>query len=123
MNDNKKRNDKKNSDQIRMIIFVVVITLILTAFVNRCITRFNKGTETEISYDRFVTMLEDKEIKSVTIEDDRYVVVPKNQENPLVKTTYTVTKVTDWKIVDRLKDSGAAARATAGSARPTIWTD
>lgn len=121
MNDNKKRNDKKNSDQIRMIIFVVVITLILTAFVNRCITRFNKGTETEISYDRFVTMLEEKEIKSVTIEDDRYVVVPKNQENPLVKTTYTVIKVTDWKIVDRLKDSGAKfeAKATDGSAALT----
>ena len=121
MNDNKKRNDKKNSDQIRMIIFVVVITLILTAFVNRCITRFNKGTETEISYDRFVMMLEEKEIKSVTIEDDRYVVVPKNQENPLVKTTYTVIKVTDWKIVDRLKDSGAKfeAKATDGSAALT----
>lgn len=113
LNDNKKRNDKKNSPQIKMIIFVVVITLILTAFVNRCITRFNKGTETEISYDKFVTMLDKKEIKSVTIEDDKYVVVPKEQENPLVKTTYTVTKVTDWKIVDRLDESGAKFKAKA----------
>jgi cell division protease FtsH len=117
VDDKNKRNDKKNKAQIKMIIFVVILTLILTTFVNRCINRYNKGSETEISYDTFVQMLEDKTVKSVTLQDGKYTVVPKKQENPLSKTTYTVTPISDYKLVDRLTDSGAkySAKSSDGS--------
>jgi cell division protease FtsH len=117
VDDKNKRNDKKNKAQIKMIIFVVILTLILTTFVNRCINRYNKGSETEISYDTFVQMLEDKKVKSVTLQDGKYTVVPKKQENPLSKTTYTVTPISDYKLVDRLTDSGAkySAKSSDGS--------
>ena len=111
MDDKNKRNDKKNGDQIKKIIVVIIITLVLTTFINRVITRYNRGSETEISYDTFVQMLEDKEVESVTIQDGTYTVVPKEQANPLSKTTYTVTAITDYKIVDRLNESGAEFQA------------
>ena len=85
--------------------------MVLTTFINRVITRYNRGSETEISYDTFVQMLEDKEVESVTIQDGTYTVVPKEQANPLSKTTYTVTAITDYKIVDRLNESGAEFQA------------
>ena len=111
MDNKNKRDDKKKKEQFKRGLIVLTIALVLTAFVNQCISRFSKGTEKQISYDQFVTMLEEKEVKSVKIEDAQYIVVPKNQENPLVKTTYTVTKITDWQIVDRLKASGAKFEA------------
>ena len=111
LDDKNKRNDKKNGDQIKKIIVVIIITLVLTTFINRVITRYNRGSETEISYDTFVQMLEDKEVESVTIQDGTYTVVPKEQANPLSKTTYTVTAITDYKIVDRLNESGAEFQA------------
>ena len=48
MDDKNKRNDKKNGDQIKKIIVVIIITLVLTTFINRVITRYNRGSETEI---------------------------------------------------------------------------
>jgi cell division protease FtsH len=121
LDDKKKQNDKKNKEQLKTVIFVIIITLILTTFVNRCITRYNKGSETEISYDKFVQMLEDKSVKSVTIQDGKYVVVPKKQENPLSKTTYTVTPISDYQLVERLNNSGAKYSAKTSDGTDAIW--
>lgn len=107
MNDKKKPNDKKNNEHLKTVIIAVVITLILTTFVNRCITRYSQGSETELSYDKFVQMLEKKEVKTVKIQEGKYVVTPKEQKNPLSKTTYIVTPITDYQLVDRLRDSEA----------------
>ena len=109
--DNKNNKDKKDKfdfKKIKPILIVIVVALIVTAFVNACINRFSNGTETEISYDEFVKMLDDKEVESVTEKDSEYLVVPIDQDNPLSKTTYTVIPVSsDYEIAQRVIDSGA----------------
>jgi cell division protease FtsH len=66
-------------------------------------------------------MLEDKSVKSVTIQDGKYVVVPKKQENPLSKTTYTVTPISDYQLVERLNNSGAKYSAKTSDGTDAIW--
>ncbi len=120
MDDKNKQDDNKNKGQVKLVLIVVLIALVLTVFANRCIARYSKGSETELSYDRFIQMLEKKEVKSVVVEDGVYRVVPKKQENPLSKTTYKVTGISDYQIVDRLNQSGATFKANASKGTDMI---
>lgn len=120
MDNKKKQDDKRNKNQMRMILIIILITLVLTAFINRCITRYSAGTQKQITYDKFVEMLDNKEVKKVVIQDGKYTITPKNQENPLMKTTYTVTAISDYKLVDRLNSSGAKFEAKTSSGSDAV---
>ncbi len=106
--DNKDKKNKPDMKKIKPIVVVLIIALIFTAFVNMLMSRYSKGTQTEITYDKFVTMMENHEIESVVSENGRFIVTPKKQENPISKTTYRVIPfASDYNVVERLVKSGA----------------
>ena len=98
-----------------------MITSILVAVLfNFVVGKWKNGTETEISYGKFVKMIEKKEIKKVVFESDVITVIPKESENPLYKTTYKVVQlpVPDYQLVNRLEKAGIEnyqAKAKDGS--------
>ncbi len=116
--DNKDKKNKTDFNKLKPIIIVIVIALIFTAAVNLGLNRFSKGTQTEITYDQFLTMLEKKEIDEVVLENGRYyTITPKEQNNPLSKTTYRVVQVSgDYELVNRLHESETKFSAKTDSA-------
>ncbi|MDO4555309.1 MAG: ATP-dependent zinc metalloprotease FtsH [Lachnospiraceae bacterium] len=109
MNDKKPDNNKLNNGRIRMLLVLVVVSLLATVMFNGVLNQIQTGKEEKISYGEFLRMVEAGEVKSVEIDTDRVVLTPKEQENPVVKTTYYAIRISDMDLVNRLeeaKDSG-----------------
>lgn len=115
-----KKPDKNNKNSIQMIISILIISILVAVLFNFVVGKWKNGTETEISYGKFVKMIEKKEIKKVVFESDVIRVIPKESENPLYKTTYKVVQlpVPDYQLVNRLEKAGIEnyqAKAKDGS--------
>lgn len=115
-----KKPDKNNKNSIQMIISILITSILVTVLFNFVVGKWKNGTETEISYGKFVKMIEKKEIKKVVFESDVITVIPKESENPLYKTTYKVVQlpVPDYQLVNRLEKAGIEnyqAKAKDGS--------
>lgn len=103
LNENNKDNpNKKNNGTIQNVIILIVVTLIFTMLLNSAISHVKNGTKKEITYDKFLEMVEKDEIKSVQIKSDQIVINPKEEKNPLSKTTYYTARVPDYKLVETL---------------------
>ncbi len=103
-NDNKKPDPNRRKN-IRTALVMLVICLGITFLFTHLLNRFRNGDQQEISYSEFLTMLEKDEVKEVTLVDSRILIEPKKQENPVLKKTYYTVPITDYKLVDRLKDA------------------
>ena len=115
-----KKPDKNNKNSIQMIISILITSILVAVLFNFVVGKWKNGTETEISYGKFVKMIEKKEIKKVVFESDVITVIPKESENPLYKTTYKVVQlpVPDYQVVSRLEKAGIEnyqAKAKDGS--------
>lgn len=115
-----KKPDKNNKNSIQMIISILITSILVAILFNFVVGKWKNGTETEISYGKFVKMIEKKEIKKVVFESDVITVIPKESENPLYKTTYKVVQlpVPDYQLVNRLEKAGIEnyqAKAKDGS--------
>ena len=96
----------------RQNLFIVLIATLVTLV---CISYFMRGVSgsgtQEITYSEFIQMIEDHQVESVTIEDDRITITPtSSQENPLVRgsqiTYYTGKVEEDDTLTARLLDAG-----------------
>ena len=115
-----KKPDKNNKNSIQMIISILITSILVAVLFNFVVGKWKNGTETEISYGKFVKMIEKKEITKVVFESDVITVIPKESENPLYKTTYKVVQlpVPDYQLVNRLEKAGIEnyqAKAKDGS--------
>lgn len=115
-----KKPDKNNKNSIQMIISILITSILVAVLFNFVVGKWKNGTETEISYGKFVKMIEKKEIKKVVFESDVITVIPKESENPLYKTTYKVVQLPapDYQLVNRLEKAGIEnyqAKAKDGS--------
>ena len=112
MNENKDNKNKKNKPdpkKLRPLLILLVISLGMTLMLNGVMGKIQKGNQEKIGYGQFLEMLEAGEIKKVTVESDKVLLEPKNQENPVVKTTYYAVRISDLDLVNRLqtaKDAG-----------------
>nr|WP_288451686.1 ATP-dependent zinc metalloprotease FtsH [uncultured Anaerostipes sp.] len=89
-----------------MLGIFLVISILGTFFFNQVLSKWQNGTETTITYDKFIEMLDDNEVKSVEVTDNQLKVTPKNSENPIQKTTYIVERISgDYQLVERLSNS------------------
>ena len=102
-NQNKDPNRKK---RIQSAIIMVVICLGLTLLFSQVVNRYKNGEQKEIGYDEFLKMLDKKQVKEVTITDNKILIEPVEQTNPLMKTVYYTVLLSDYKLVDRLQESG-----------------
>ena len=109
-NNKNDKNDKDNKKKNAKILAIFLIVSILgTIFFNSILTKWRNGTEKTISYNKFVTMLDKDQVKSVKVTDSQLKVTPKNEGNPFYKTTYTVQRISgDYELVNRLIKSKIA---------------
>ena len=105
-NNKNKKDDENKKKTAKMFGIFLVISILGTFFFNQVLSKWQNGTETTITYDKFIEMLDDNEVKSVEVTDNQLKVTPKNSENPIQKTTYIVERISgDYQLVERLSNS------------------
>ena len=106
MNNNNNQNNNPNKKKnLRSWVVMLVICLGLTMLFTNVMNRYRDGQQEEISYSKFVQMLEQGKVEKVTLSEDRLLIEPKTQKNPLMKTVYYTTQMDDEQLVDRLLKS------------------
>ncbi len=119
------KNDNENKKKTaKMLVIFLIISILGTFFFNQILSKWKNGTETTISYDKFITMLDKNQVKSVVITDSQLKIVPKKTGNPFYKTTYKVERIDgDYQLVDRLaKSSGVKFEKEPQDPMETFWT-
>ena len=105
-NNKNKKDDENKKKTAKMLGIFLVISILGTFFFNQVLSKWQNGTETTITYDKFIEMLDDNEVTSVEVTDNQLKVTPKNSENPIQKTTYIVERISgDYQLVERLSNS------------------
>lgn len=102
------RGSRKNNSTFMIFLVVTLVTLLVMAFVNNV---FNSGSSVEITYDRFLEMLEKGEVESVVIYSDQLEI--KTTVNELAtfyfgkqEVTYYTGNPDDPNLVARLDQAG-----------------
>ncbi|MDY5846629.1 MAG: ATP-dependent zinc metalloprotease FtsH [Bariatricus sp.] len=75
-NRNGNRNNKNNRQGMNILFFVLLLVAVLVFSFSQM---RDEDSDREISYDRFLEMVEDGEVKKVVIESDRIVITPKSE--------------------------------------------
>ncbi len=108
-NNNQNRNGKDNGPRIAPMLVAVLVVLLIISYFTKALTN---ATTKEISYNEFISMLENGEVESVKLNSDKISVIPKTSEsdNPYtaqVKITYVTGYVeTNEQLANRLIDAG-----------------
>ena len=102
------RKGPKNGQTIIIFLIVTVITLIVMALFN---SMMNGTTNQEITYNKFMQMLDNDEVESVVIESNQYVITPKQQPYGFsslkgMKFTYYTGVVNDPNLSEKLLKAG-----------------
>lgn len=102
---NRNDDDKRRNQKIILIIVAALVTIMLvTSFTSL----MNNATSEEITYSKFLTMLDDGEVDSVEIDSDGTIIItPKNAKSTQYgtkKTYWTMILSTD-KLYDRLEEA------------------
>ncbi len=103
-NRNQDRNKKNNRTGIIICLVVALGTFLVFSFMN---SQVRNATNKEITYDQFLKMLEDGNVKSVTIKSNELHIEPMSQGNTLYEMTYYTGLITmDVQLVSRLEEAG-----------------
>ncbi|MBR0145951.1 MAG: ATP-dependent zinc metalloprotease FtsH [Eubacterium sp.] len=106
-NENNNNNGKgPKRPGVSATIVILIISVILTLIFWQQFNKFKSSGEQEVSYDKFVTMIKDKQVESVEIYSAKIYFKPKETSDGKKDVTYYVVRTDDLKLVDRLADSG-----------------
>ena len=93
------------------LLFYYVIALLVLMLLNALVFPALLANQvTEVSYDKFLTMIEQKQVKQVALETDT-ILFTTQEEGAQQPSYYKTGRVQDDDLVNRLKDSGAAFSA------------
>ena len=106
-NNNNNGGNNKGPDRPNIMVFVVVTAITLLA-ISYFLRVSNSETREEISYDEFVTMVEQGGVEEVTITSDRLLIEPKGSGNAYgpSKIYYTGIAENLTEVTGRLLDHG-----------------
>ncbi len=121
-NQNNQNNNKNQKNDKRGWIFVIAITLLVGFMMFSIFDYAGNATTKEITYDQFLTMLDEGKVEEVVIGSSQLTITPKselsdNEWSQLFqnfKITYYTAVVDDPQLVERLED----AKVTYGGEVP-----
>ena len=101
-NNQNRNNQDPNRNNRQGISFVVLVTLITTILVLALFQFQGTGTEEEITYDKFLQMVDDGKVAEVQIQNDRLLIKAKKEDGERVAKEYYTGVVQDDTLSDRL---------------------
>lgn len=86
--DNKKKQNNQGSNKNHQSILAFLICLLVTLVCLSLFTNMLKDNSSEITYDKFIDMVEKDQIKEVTLQSGTLTIVPKQQVSSFGEQTY-----------------------------------
>ncbi len=112
--DNNNKNNKNGMPNKIAIIIILVSSLVIWYMFSMVSASLTSGTKKEITYNKFLAMLEDKEVDSVLVKGSTIYITPTGQEEKTFnKTTYYTGYMYDQDLVNRLEASGVDYKLVA----------
>ena len=107
-NQNKNQQPQGDKNKKVQMIVILVIAAIITVFGATIMSSLmENATSKEISYDEFIRMVENGEVKSVEFDSKgKIIIVPKKSENDFIEITYWTTQLTDLRLIEKLEEAG-----------------
>ncbi|NLG04720.1 MAG: ATP-dependent zinc metalloprotease FtsH [Clostridia bacterium] len=102
-NQNGNPDQPKNKQTLMIFLIAALITIVFWVLIN---TMISGAQNQEISYDKFLQMVEAGEVKNVLIDSDRITIETKNQKNPMLPVTYYTGLVDDSSLSEKLMKAG-----------------
>ena len=102
---NPRKNPKKNpkkSPKKKIIYYYVIVTIILVVINTFVMPSIVKSKIKEIDYGKFISMVEEGEVKSVTIADREITIEPNKKDD---QNTYTTVRIQDPDLIKRLENA------------------
>ena len=101
--DPKNQGSNKNHQSILAFLICLLVTLVCFAL----FTNMLKDNSSEISYDKFIDMVDKDQVKEVTIQSNTLTIVPKKQNSKYEDMSYYTTKTEDsTALTKRLEGKG-----------------
>ena len=101
--DPKNQGSNKNHQSILAFLICLLVTLVCFAL----FTNMLKDNSSEISYDKFIDMVDKDQVKEVTIQSSTLTIVPKKQNSGYEDMSYYTTKTEDsTALTKRLEGKG-----------------
>ena len=128
-NNNKNPNNKDNNgNKKRQNIILIVIALIFTALaVSALSSLYTSATSEEITYDKFLDMIENEQVKSVVISTSGKITITPKENNSLstnsktgLKMTYYTSAISLDALYNTLEESGVEFKADSSDSGSTI---
>ena len=95
--------NKKNHQSILAFLICLLVTLVCFSL----FTNMLQDNSSEITYDKFIDMVNNDEVKSVTLQSDKLTIVPKKQVNPYQEISYYTNLTEDeTALTKRLEGTG-----------------
>ena len=95
--------NKKNHQSILAFLICLLVTLVCFSL----FTNMLQDNSSEITYDKFIDMVNNNEVKSVTLQSDNLTIVPKKQVNPYQEISYYTNLTEDeTALTKRLEGTG-----------------
>ena len=96
------RNKKNHQSSLAFLICLLVTLVCFSLFTNML-----QDNSSEITYDKFIDMVNNDEVKSVTLQSDNLTIVPKKQVNPYQEISYYTNLTEDeTALTKRLEGTG-----------------
>lgn len=98
------RQKKQNRRGIIICLLVAVGVFLVFSMMNHQVQQM---TNREITYDKFIRMLDDGQVKSVTLTADRLKIIPQSSGDSVYQITYYTGIISmDYSLVERLNKAG-----------------
>lgn len=122
MNNNQNRKPDQDEKKKRIILIVVALAAALL-FTFMTSFFYDSMTKKEISYNQFITLLDEGKVKEVVFDDNKIVITPTQQQNQLMKVTYWTTDIKDPDIITELKTTykGVEFKGAQASASEAVF--
>lgn len=104
-NQNNNNNNNKTPRNGQNIVIFLVVSLLALIAINLFNSMLKSSTQKKITYDQFVTMIEEGKVKKVTVESNQIVIVPTDQPMEGIEVTYYTGLMPDEDLARMLKDS------------------
>ncbi|WP_097014060.1 ATP-dependent zinc metalloprotease FtsH [Anaerocolumna aminovalerica] len=116
-------NDKKrgpNGNNKKPFLYTLVAAILFLALFSYMTNRIKEGSSKEITYDQFIKMVDNGEVKEVLFKSDKIIIDPKKQENPMYDVNYYTGYVKDDTLSERLLKAKVTFSGDVVDTRTTI---
>ena len=110
MDENKKPGNGKAPKNGQNIVIFLIVSLLALVVISLFNNMLKSSTESEITYNEFMTIVEQGKVKEVTIQANKIVIVPKEQPHKGLEYTYYTGKMDDDQLTQKLIKAGIPCR-------------